>query len=53
MCFAIFQQEAGGLEAGRLEAGRLEASGQQISDLEEYLPVLKKNYRGPFNVNVV
>ena len=27
--------------------------GQRISDLEFHMPVLKKNYRGPFNVNVV
>ena len=57
VCFAVFQQEAGGLEAGGLEAGGLEIRqldlGQPISDLISHLPVLKKHYRGPLNVNVV
>ena len=42
---------SGGL--GGLESGGLEALGPPILDLAWYLPVLKKRYRGPLNVNVV
>ena len=48
---------AGGLEAVGLEAGGLEAGGlevaQRISDLVTHMPVLKKQYRGPYNASVV
>ena len=51
----------GGLESGGLESGGLlwgsrvwgsTGLGLPISDLEPHMPVVKKHYRGPFNVNV-
>ena len=41
--------ESGGLESGSLESGDPEALEQPISDLDTYMPALKKNYKGPFN----
>ena len=41
------------LASGGLEAGGLENLGPPILDLADHMPVLKKKYRGPFNVNVV
>ena len=51
----------GSLEAGSLQTGSLKAErwlrvyrlGPPMLDLDNHSPVLEKNYRGPFNVNVV
>ena len=43
----------GSTHSGVDSFGGLEALGQPISDLDAYMPVLKKKYIGPFNVNVV
>ncbi len=43
----VLTAQAGRLDSGRLDSGRLENLGRPISDLDSYLPVLKKHYRGP------
>ena len=42
--------ESGGLESGGLESGATRVSGHRlrILDLAPYIPVLKKNYTGPY-----
>ena len=39
--------------SGGLESGGLESLGPPISDLEWHMPVLKKRYKGPFNLRLL